>query len=146
MNFISTLKSQIYIVQSTFFRGTKNNNFVVCENTVDVRRQGRRDFFAASSLSGWCQACYTLCLFVLCSNSSHEVFRIVFFFSGKRKKNTIACLAVFTPLLNLDLMLISRMTTPSYLWPYGSLVPFKPTEPGSTMRNVRKPVIKPIEI
>ena len=30
--------------------------------------------------------------------------------------------------------------------PYGSLAPFKPTEPGSTMRHVRKPVIKPIEM
>jgi len=30
--------------------------------------------------------------------------------------------------------------------PYGSLAPFKPTEPGSTMRHIRKPVIKPIEI
>ncbi|XP_015758024.1 PREDICTED: coiled-coil domain-containing protein 146-like [Acropora digitifera] len=30
--------------------------------------------------------------------------------------------------------------------PYGSMAPFKPTEPGSTMRHIRKPVIKPIEI
>lgn len=30
--------------------------------------------------------------------------------------------------------------------PYGSLAPFKPTEPGSSMRHTRKPVIKPIEI
>ncbi|XP_058942873.2 coiled-coil domain-containing protein 146 [Pocillopora verrucosa] len=30
--------------------------------------------------------------------------------------------------------------------PYGSLAPFKPTEPGSTMRHIRKPIIKPIEI
>lgn len=30
--------------------------------------------------------------------------------------------------------------------PYGSLAPFKPTGPGSTMRHIRKPIIKPIEI
>lgn len=30
--------------------------------------------------------------------------------------------------------------------PYGALAPFKPSEPGSSMRHVRKPVIKPIEI
>jgi len=30
--------------------------------------------------------------------------------------------------------------------PYGKHAPFKPTEPGSTMRHVRKPVPKPIEI
>ncbi|XP_039271239.2 coiled-coil domain-containing protein 146-like [Styela clava] len=30
--------------------------------------------------------------------------------------------------------------------PYGALAPFKPTEPGSSMRHIRKPVIKPIEI
>ncbi|XP_013365967.1 PREDICTED: coiled-coil domain-containing protein 146 [Chinchilla lanigera] len=30
--------------------------------------------------------------------------------------------------------------------PYGALAPFKPSEPGSNMRHIRKPVIKPIEI
>uniref|UniRef100_H2Z879 Coiled-coil domain containing 146 n=1 Tax=Ciona savignyi TaxID=51511 RepID=H2Z879_CIOSA len=30
--------------------------------------------------------------------------------------------------------------------PYGSLAPFKPTEPGSSMRHIRKPVLRPIEI
>lgn len=30
--------------------------------------------------------------------------------------------------------------------PYGSNAPFKPTELGSNMRHIRKPVIKPIEI
>lgn len=30
--------------------------------------------------------------------------------------------------------------------PYGSLAPFKHTEPGSTIRHIRKPVMKPIEI
>ena len=30
--------------------------------------------------------------------------------------------------------------------PYGSHAPFKPTETGSTMRHIRKPVPKPIEI
>jgi hypothetical protein len=30
--------------------------------------------------------------------------------------------------------------------PYGGHAPFKPTEPGSNMRHIRKPVPKPIEI
>ncbi|NWJ09897.1 CC146 protein, partial [Crypturellus undulatus] len=30
--------------------------------------------------------------------------------------------------------------------PYGALAPFKPSEPGSNMRHIRKPVVKPIEI
>ncbi|XP_018415938.1 PREDICTED: coiled-coil domain-containing protein 146 [Nanorana parkeri] len=30
--------------------------------------------------------------------------------------------------------------------PYGALAPFKPSEPGSNMRHIRKPMIKPIEI
>jgi uncharacterized coiled-coil protein SlyX len=30
--------------------------------------------------------------------------------------------------------------------PYGNLAPFKPTEPGSTMRHIKPPQIKPIEI
>ncbi|XP_074873192.1 coiled-coil domain-containing protein 146 [Carettochelys insculpta] len=30
--------------------------------------------------------------------------------------------------------------------PYGALAPFKPTEPGSNMRHIRKPTVKPIEI
>lgn len=30
--------------------------------------------------------------------------------------------------------------------PYGALAPFKPNEPGSNMRHIRKPIIKPIEI
>ena len=30
--------------------------------------------------------------------------------------------------------------------PYGSHAPFKPAEPGSTMRHIRKPIPKPIEI
>ncbi|XP_059026898.1 coiled-coil domain-containing protein 146 [Mustela lutreola] len=30
--------------------------------------------------------------------------------------------------------------------PYGALAPFKPSEPGSNMRHIRKPVTKPIEI
>ncbi|XP_038597106.1 coiled-coil domain-containing protein 146 [Tachyglossus aculeatus] len=30
--------------------------------------------------------------------------------------------------------------------PYGGQAPFKPTEPGSNMRHIRKPVVKPIEI
>lgn len=30
--------------------------------------------------------------------------------------------------------------------PYGSQAPFKPSEPGATMRHIRKPVQKPIEI
>jgi hypothetical protein len=30
--------------------------------------------------------------------------------------------------------------------PYGNLAPFKPTEGGSSMRHIRNPVIKPIEI
>ncbi|XP_053572509.1 coiled-coil domain-containing protein 146 [Bombina bombina] len=30
--------------------------------------------------------------------------------------------------------------------PYGGLAPFKPSEPGSNMRHIRKPTIKPIEI
>ncbi|XP_026557553.1 coiled-coil domain-containing protein 146 [Pseudonaja textilis] len=30
--------------------------------------------------------------------------------------------------------------------PYGSLVPFKPSEPSANMRHIRKPIVKPIEI
>lgn len=30
--------------------------------------------------------------------------------------------------------------------PYGALAPFKPSEPGASMRHIKKPVIKPIEI
>ena len=30
--------------------------------------------------------------------------------------------------------------------PYGAHAPFKPSEPGSTMRHIRKPIPKPIEI
>ncbi|XP_063783054.1 coiled-coil domain-containing protein 146 isoform X2 [Pseudophryne corroboree] len=30
--------------------------------------------------------------------------------------------------------------------PYGGLAPFKPSEPGSNMRHIRRPLIKPIEI
>ncbi|XP_030072255.1 coiled-coil domain-containing protein 146 [Microcaecilia unicolor] len=30
--------------------------------------------------------------------------------------------------------------------PYGALAPFKPTEPGTSMRHIRKPAVKPIEI
>ncbi|CAK8672362.1 coiled-coil domain-containing protein 146-like [Clavelina lepadiformis] len=30
--------------------------------------------------------------------------------------------------------------------PYGALAPFKPTEPGSSMRHTRKPILRPIEI
>ena len=30
--------------------------------------------------------------------------------------------------------------------PYGAHAPFKPNEPGSTMRHIRKPIPKPIEI
>ena len=30
--------------------------------------------------------------------------------------------------------------------PYGRLAPFKPQEPGSTMRHIKKPNPKPIEI
>lgn len=30
--------------------------------------------------------------------------------------------------------------------PYGKHAPFKPSEPGSTMRHTRKPIPKPIEI
>ncbi|XP_021545386.1 coiled-coil domain-containing protein 146 [Neomonachus schauinslandi] len=30
--------------------------------------------------------------------------------------------------------------------PYGALAPFKPSEPGASMRHIRKPVTKPIEI
>jgi hypothetical protein len=30
--------------------------------------------------------------------------------------------------------------------PYGAHAPFRPSEPGSTMRHIRKPVPKPIEI
>ena len=30
--------------------------------------------------------------------------------------------------------------------PYGAHAPFKPNEPGSSMRHIRKPVPKPIEI
>lgn len=30
--------------------------------------------------------------------------------------------------------------------PYGALAPFKPSEPCSNMRHIRKPMIKPIEI
>ncbi len=30
--------------------------------------------------------------------------------------------------------------------PYGNLAPFKPSEAGSSMRHIRNPVIKPIEI
>ena len=30
--------------------------------------------------------------------------------------------------------------------PYGASAPFKPTELGSNMRHIRKPIIKPIEI
>lgn len=30
--------------------------------------------------------------------------------------------------------------------PYGALAPFKPSENGSSMRHIRKPVLKPIEI
>ena len=30
--------------------------------------------------------------------------------------------------------------------PYGAHAPFKPQEPGTTMRHIRKPVPKPIEI
>ena len=30
--------------------------------------------------------------------------------------------------------------------PYGAHAPFKPNEPGTTMRHIRKPIPKPIEI
>lgn len=30
--------------------------------------------------------------------------------------------------------------------PYGALAPFKPSENGSSMRHIRNPIIKPIEI
>ena len=30
--------------------------------------------------------------------------------------------------------------------PYGASAPFKPSEPGSNIRHIRKPIIKPIEI
>ena len=30
--------------------------------------------------------------------------------------------------------------------PYGSQAPFKPSQPGATMRHIRKPVPKPIDI
>ena len=30
--------------------------------------------------------------------------------------------------------------------PYGKHAPFKPNEPGTTMRHIRKPIPKPIEI
>lgn len=30
--------------------------------------------------------------------------------------------------------------------PYGALAPFRPCEPGSNMRHIRKPIVKPIEI
>ena len=30
--------------------------------------------------------------------------------------------------------------------PYGAHAPYKPGEPGSTMRHIRKPTVKPIEI
>jgi len=30
--------------------------------------------------------------------------------------------------------------------PYGSHAPFKPSEAGSNMRHIRKPVVKPVEI
>ena len=107
MNFISKLKSQIYIVQNTFFTRTKNNNFVVCENTVDVISLPPVDLVVAAKLA-------ILYAFLFYVQTRLTKYSESFFFSVKRKKNTIACLAVFTPLLNLDLMLISRMTTPSY--------------------------------
>ena len=108
MNFISKLKSQIYIVQSTFFTRTKNNNFVVCENTVDVISLQPVQLVVAAKLA-------ILCAFLFYVQTRLTKYsESFFFFSVKRKKNTIACLAVFTPLLNLDPMLISRMTTPSY--------------------------------
>ena len=30
--------------------------------------------------------------------------------------------------------------------PYGAMAPFKPSEPGSTMRHIRMPIAKKIEI
>ena len=30
--------------------------------------------------------------------------------------------------------------------PYGAHAPFKPSEPGSSMRHIRKPILKPIEL
>merc|ERR1712141_34891 len=30
--------------------------------------------------------------------------------------------------------------------PYGAHAPFKPSEPGSSLRHIRKPIIKPIEL
>lgn len=30
--------------------------------------------------------------------------------------------------------------------PYGAQAPFKPSQPGATMRHIRKPVLKPLEI
>ena len=108
MNFISKLKSQIYIVQSPFFTGIKNNNFVVCENTVEVISLPPVHLVVDAKLAILCAL-----LFYVQTRLTKYSESFLFFFSVKRKKNTIACLAVFTPPLNLDPMLISRMTTPS---------------------------------
>ena len=137
MNFISSLKSQIYVVQNTSFTGIKNNNnFVVFESTVDV-----------ILLSGWCQACHTLCLVVLCSNSFHEFFRLFFFQREEEEEHYCLPGGIYTTAEPRPNAYIpdddSELPIPR---PYGSLAPFKPSEPGSTMRHIRKPVIKPIEI
>ena len=108
MNFISKLKSQIYIVQSPFFTGIKNNNFVVCENTVEVISLPPVHLVVDAKFA-------ILCALLFYVQTRLTKYSDSFFLSSvNRKKNTIACLAVFTPLLNLDPMLISRMTTPSY--------------------------------
>ena len=138
MNFISSLKSKIYVVQNTSFTGIKNNNnFVVFESKVEV-----------ISLSGWWQACHTLCLVLLCSNSSHEVYRLFFFFQREEEEEHYRLPGgIYTTAEPRPNAYIpdddSELPIPR---PYGSLAPFKPTEPGSTMRHIRKPVIKPIEI
>ena len=110
MNFISSLKSQIYVVQNTSFTGMKINNFVVCENTVEVISLPPVHFIAVDTKL----AILCALLFYVQTRLTKYSDSFFFFSSVKRKKNTIACLAVFTPLLNLDPMLISQMTTPSY--------------------------------
>ena len=143
MNFISTLKSQIYIVQSTFFTETKNNNFVVCENTVDVISLPPVHLVVDAKLATrFVPFCFT---FKLVSRSIPNRF---FFFQREEEKEHYRLPGgIYTTAKPRPNAYIpdddSELLIPR---PYGSLAPLKPTEPGSTMRHVRKPVIKPIEI
>ena len=141
MNFISKLKSQIYIVQSTFFTRTKNNNFVVCENTVDVISLPPVDLVVAAKLA-------ILYAFLFYVQTRLTKYSESFFFQREEEEEHYRLPGgIYTTAKPRPNAYIpdddSELPIPR---PYGSLAPFKPTEPGSTMRHVRKPVIKPIEI